>query len=110
MADEPSFEEALKCLEQVVDDLERGEPELSSALKKYELGVRLLAQCQTVLEQAERSVTLLTGVDAVGNPVSTPFDPAHLPTEPEPIPKPAKVPRKRPSLPSSESNDPFIPF
>ena len=110
MADEPSFEDALKRLEQVVDDLERGEPELSSALKKYELGVRLLAQCQTVLEHAERSVTLLTGVDAAGNPVSTPFDPATVPAEPEPTLKPGKAPRKRSSPSSSESNDPFIPF
>ena len=110
MADEPSFEDALRCLEQVVDDLERGEPELSSALKKYELGVRLLAQCQTVLEQAERSVALLTGVDAAGNPVSTPFDPASTPPESDSNPKPTKAPRKRTTSPSPHPNDPFIPF
>ncbi len=110
MADEPSFEEALRRLEQVVDDLERGEPELSSALKKYELGVRLLARCQTVLEQAERSVALLTGVDAAGNPVATPFDPAATPPEPDSNPKPGKAPRKRTSSTPPDSNDPFIPF
>ena len=110
MADEPSFEDALRRLEQVVDDLERGEPELSSALKKYELGVRLLAQCQTVLEQAERSVALLTGVDAAGNPVATPFDPAATPPEPDSNLKPTKAPRKRPTSSSPDSNDPFIPF
>ncbi len=110
MADEPSFEDALRCLEQVVDDLERGEPELSSALKKYELGVRLLSQCQTVLEQAERSVTLLTGVDAAGNPVATPFDPAATPVEPDSNPKPTKSLRKRTTSPLPSSNDPYIPF
>ena len=110
MADEPSFEDALRNLEQVVDDLERGEPELSSALKKYELGVRLLARCQTVLEQAERSVALLTGVDAAGNPVATPFDPGTTPPEPDSNLKPAKAPRKRATSPSPNSNDPFIPF
>jgi len=109
MSDELTFEDALKRLEQVVDDLERGEPELSSALKKYELGVSLLAQCQTVLEQAERSVALLTGVDASGNPISAPFDPA-TPPEPEPTPKVAKAPRKRTSTPSAGSDDSFIPF
>ncbi|MFO0954370.1 MAG: exodeoxyribonuclease VII small subunit [Isosphaeraceae bacterium] len=40
------FEEALRRLERLVDDLERGEPELSTALAKYEQGVRLLARCQ----------------------------------------------------------------
>ena len=109
MADELSFEDALKSLEQVVDDLERGEPELSSALKKYELGVKLLAQCQTVLEKAERSVSLLTGVDASGNPISTPFNPATAP-EPEPTPKATQPPKKRTSSPSPDSNDSFIPF
>lgn len=51
-----------------------GEPELSAALAKYETGVRLLNQCYGLLERAERSVALLTGVDAQGNPTTSPFD------------------------------------
>jgi exodeoxyribonuclease VII small subunit len=69
------FEAALRRLEQIVDDLERGEPDLSAALARYEQGVRLLARCHAVLDRAERSVALLTGVDAAGNPVTAPFDP-----------------------------------
>src|SRR6185437_8716213 len=49
------FEDALDQLETIVGDLERGEPELSSALAKYERGVRLLARCHQLLETAERS-------------------------------------------------------
>jgi exodeoxyribonuclease VII small subunit len=71
---EPSFEEALSQLERIVDNLERGEPELTSALAKYETGVKLLSQCYRLLDQAEHSVALLTGVDNHGNPLTAPFD------------------------------------
>ncbi len=71
---EPSFEQALIQLERIVASLERGEPELTSALAKYEKGVILLTQCHRLLDQAEQSVALLTGVDDEGNPVTMPFD------------------------------------
>ena len=73
MEPEPDFETALTQLEAIVDDLERGEPELAAALSKYEQGVRLLARCHGVLDQAEQSVALLTGVTETGDPVTTPF-------------------------------------
>jgi exodeoxyribonuclease VII small subunit len=74
--DEPEirFEAALEQLEQIVDALQRGEPELSSALTKYEQGVALLSRCYGLLERAERSVTILTGVSDDGEPVTAPFD------------------------------------
>jgi len=71
---EPSFEEALSQLERIVENLERGEPELTTALAKYEKGVKLLTQCYRLLDQAEHSVALLTGVDNQGNPLTAPFD------------------------------------
>jgi exodeoxyribonuclease VII small subunit len=71
---QPSFEEALSQLERIVEDLERGEPELTSALAKYERGVQLLTQSYRLLDQAEHSVALLTGVDNRGNPLTAPFD------------------------------------
>ena len=105
---EPAFEDALHQLEQVVDDLERGEPELSAALKKYERGVALLGQCQTALEEAERSVALLTGVDADGNPVTAPFD-ATATTPPAPAPAPRTRGRTRPPV-DETPDDRSIPF
>jgi exodeoxyribonuclease VII small subunit len=36
--------------------------------------VRLLKTCYGLLDQAEQSVALLTGVDPAGNPLSAPFD------------------------------------
>jgi exodeoxyribonuclease VII small subunit len=76
MAEEPvpSFEDALTRVERIVEDLERGEPSLSTALAKYEDGVKLLRRCYDLLDQAERSVALLTGVDEDGQPTTAPFD------------------------------------
>jgi exodeoxyribonuclease VII small subunit len=71
---EPKFEEALTQLEQIVASLERGEPELTSALSKYEKGVQLLSICHRLLEKAEQSVALLTGVDEQGNALTASFD------------------------------------
>ena len=76
MPEEPelSFEIALGQIEEIVASLERGEPELAAALAKYETGVQLLSRCYSLLERAERSVALLTGVDPQGNPITSPFD------------------------------------
>jgi exodeoxyribonuclease VII small subunit len=71
---EPNFEEALDQLERIVASLERGEPELTTALSKYEKGVQLLSTCHRLLEKAEQSVALLTGVDEQGHPITAPFD------------------------------------
>lgn len=75
----PSFEDALGRVERIVADLERGEPSLTTALGKYEEGVRLLRSCYDLLDQAERSVALLTGVDDQGRPETAPFDAAATP-------------------------------
>jgi exodeoxyribonuclease VII small subunit len=68
------FEAALEQLEQIVDELEQGEGDLTKALARYEQGVRLLTHCHGVLDGAERSVALLMEVDASGRPVTAPFD------------------------------------
>ena len=71
---EPNFEEALAQLERIVTSLERGEPELTRALSKYEKGVQLLSICHRLLEKAEQSVAILTGVDEQGRPLTASFD------------------------------------
>jgi exodeoxyribonuclease VII small subunit len=112
-SDGPTFEEALRQLEQIVDDLERGEPGLTEALSKYEQGVRLLSRCQAELDRAARSVALLTGVDESGNPVTAAFDATATATteseEPSPATKATPKPRKR-STPPPNRDEPFIPF
>ena len=70
----PHFEDALGDLEQIVHDLEEGDLGLAESLGRYEKGVRLLKQCYALLEQAERKIEVLSGVDREGNPVAQPFD------------------------------------
>ncbi len=69
-----SFEEALSELESVVTDLESGELGLAESLDRYEQGVQRLKRCHGTLEEAQRRIELLSGVDADGNPVTTPFE------------------------------------
>lgn len=73
-AEEPTFEQALGQLEEIVHELEDGRIGLSEALARYEQGVKLLKRCYGLLERAERRVELLTRVDAEGTATTEPFD------------------------------------
>jgi exodeoxyribonuclease VII small subunit len=70
----PSFEASLDELEAIVAELEGGKLGLSDALARYERGVKHLKACHQWLQQAERKIELLSGVDAQGNPITEPFD------------------------------------
>jgi exodeoxyribonuclease VII small subunit len=56
---EPSFEEALKGLEAVVDRLESGEPPLEESIRLFEEGMRLSETCRKRLDEADRKIELL---------------------------------------------------
>ena len=73
-AELPSFEQALKRLEEIVHGLEDGDGGLNEALQRYEEGVKLLRQSYDLLKKAERRIELLSGVDADGNPTTESFD------------------------------------
>lgn len=75
------FEQLLKQLEQIVQDLEDGHLSLGEALARYEEGIRYLKQCHLGLEQAERRIELLTGVDSEGRPTVANFDDQQLSNE-----------------------------
>lgn len=100
---EIAFEAALAELERIVEALERGGPDLGEALAGYARGVELLGHCQGVLDRAERSVALLTGVDAGGEPITSPFDAAATAAGPIPIPiaTPAPAPAASPPVPEA---------
>jgi exodeoxyribonuclease VII small subunit len=53
------FEEALKKLEKIVDDMEGGELPLETMLSRFEEGTRLVKVCQTKLEEAELKIQKL---------------------------------------------------
>jgi exodeoxyribonuclease VII small subunit len=70
----PSFEEALKALEEVVHKLESGDAPLDESIALYERGQELRAICQTRLDAAQARIeAIILGPD--GSPVGTrPFD------------------------------------
>jgi exodeoxyribonuclease VII small subunit len=74
LAEQLSFEDALKRLEEIVHALEEGDLGLNQSLEQYEEGVKLLRQSYDLLQKAERRIELLSGVDAEGNPVTQSFD------------------------------------
>ena len=57
---EMKFEEALKRLEKIVQDLESGKLSLDDSLKKYEEGVKLSRLCHKTLKEAQKKIQVLT--------------------------------------------------
>ncbi len=55
----PKFEECLQRLEKIVNDLEKGDLPLESALKLFEEGIQLSSSCRKELEAAEGKVEIL---------------------------------------------------
>ena len=58
--EEMSFEDAMRELEKVVGDLERGDVPLEQSIALYERGAQLKQRCQTKLKEAEEKVALIT--------------------------------------------------
>ena len=59
-AQKTRFEDALKRLEGVVEQLEDGEIALEEALKLFEEGVRLARVCAKKLDEAEKKIEILS--------------------------------------------------
>lgn len=53
------FEDCLQRLEQIVNELEKGNVPLEQALKLFEEGVQLSGACRKELEEAEGKVEIL---------------------------------------------------
>ena len=56
---EKSFEQSLKQLEQIVQDLEEGDLPLEKAIKKFEDGIKLSKNCSEKLDETEKRIMLL---------------------------------------------------
>ncbi len=54
-----SFEDAIKELENIVSELETGELTLDMSIEKFKKGVELSNYCNKLLEDAEKTVTIL---------------------------------------------------
>lgn len=54
-----TFEQSLKKLEQIVQELESGDLPLEKALQKFEEGIKLSKFCGQILDETEKRVNLL---------------------------------------------------
>ena len=57
---EPTFEEALARLEEIVRALESGQSKLEDSLALYEEGIRLARACNEKLDGAEQKIKMLS--------------------------------------------------
>lgn len=66
-ANEPTFEEAMKQLETIVQGIEQGKIGLEESIKQYEAGMALIRRCRAVLAEAELKIQHLqaSGADGV---------------------------------------------
>jgi exodeoxyribonuclease VII small subunit len=58
-----NFEESMKTLEGIVSELENGNLNLDESVKKFEEGMKIAKQCNTILESAEKKITILLEKD-----------------------------------------------
>ena len=68
-----SFEQSLKQLEQIVEDLESGDLPLEKAFKLFEDGVKLSKVCSIKLDETEKKISILLEAND-GNYVERPFN------------------------------------
>ncbi|MBU4346667.1 MAG: exodeoxyribonuclease VII small subunit [Candidatus Omnitrophica bacterium] len=63
MREKQSFEEDIKRLQKIVEELTGGKLTLGESLKKYEEGIKLAQECSAMLNAARRKVELLIKKD-----------------------------------------------
>lgn len=54
-----SFEENIEDLEKIVTELEKGDLNLDDSVSKFEEGIKLSKECNKILEDAEKKITIL---------------------------------------------------
>ncbi len=54
-----NFEESMKKLEDIVIELENGNLNLDESVNKFEEGMKIAKQCNKILEEAEKKITIL---------------------------------------------------
>lgn len=58
-----NFEESMKKLETIVTELENENLNLDESVKKFEEGMKIAKQCNNILEDAEKKITILLEED-----------------------------------------------
>ncbi len=57
--EELKFEDAMKKLEEIANELENNDLSLEESVKKFEEGMNLSKQCKDSLDKAEKQITIL---------------------------------------------------
>ena len=70
-----SFEQSLRQLEKIVEELESGDLPLEKAIKKFEEGIQLSRYCSQKLDETEERINLLMKDDS-GEVTEVPFTPS----------------------------------
>ena len=74
-APEANFEQAMKRLEEIVEQMESGDLPLEELIVRYEEGMKLVKVCQDRLASAEQRIEIITRNNA-GKPVVKEFETA----------------------------------
>ena len=77
-----TIEQAIKQLEQIVQDLESGDMPLEKAIKKFEEGVQLSNFCSQKLDETEKRITILMQ-NSDGKIAEAPFPDGNNDRDPE---------------------------
>ena len=59
MKEDINFEDALKELEKIAEELENGNLSLDESVSKFEDGMKLSKKCSDLLDTAEKKITML---------------------------------------------------
>ena len=68
-----TFEQSIRQLEKIVQELESGDLPLEKAIKKFEEGVQLSKFCSQKLDETEKRITILMQ-DSEGHVSEVPFE------------------------------------
>ena len=63
MNEDINFEDAMKKLEEIANELEKNDLDLDSSVLKFEEGMKLSKQCSKILEEAEKKISILIKTD-----------------------------------------------
>ena len=58
-----SFESAMEELELIAKSLEKGDLNLDESISKFEEGIKISKECNKILEEAEKKITILINND-----------------------------------------------
>jgi exodeoxyribonuclease VII small subunit len=61
--EETNFEDLMKKLEIIANELEKGDLTLEESIAKFEEGMKLSKKCNEIIESAEKKITILLQKD-----------------------------------------------